>query len=89
MHVLLRGRRGRTRVSIKVSNPGFDQINNLVIDVDLNDKAKNLTLDSEIIGTKPAVIKHTDGSQMLYLYVDQLKAGESRIYYIDYDRENI
>lgn len=82
-------RRGRTRVSIKVSNPGNDQINNLVIDVDLNDNAKNLTLDSEIIGTKPAVIKHTDGSQMLYLYVDQLKAGESRIYYIDYDRENI
>lgn len=79
-------RRGRTRVALKVSNPGNESINNLVIDLNLNDFAKNVTIASEIIGTKSASIKHSDGSQMIYLYVDDLKAGESRQYYIDYDQ---
>jgi len=79
-------KRGNNRVAIKVSNPGNEMINNLVIHIDLNEKVKNLTLDSEIIGTRPASIKHSDGSQMLYLYIDQLDAGESRIYFIDYDK---
>ncbi len=79
-------KRGKNRVAIKVSNPGNEMINNLVIDIDLNEKVKNLTLDSEIIGTRPASIKHNEGSQLLNLYIDKLDAGESRIYFIDYDR---
>lgn len=79
-------KRGNNRVAIKVSNPGNEMINNLVIDIDLNEKVKNITLDSEIIGTRPAEIKHLEGSQMLYLYIDKLEAGESRIYFIDYDK---
>lgn len=79
-------RRGKTRVALKVSNPGIEAINNLVIDLDLNDFAQNITIGSEIIGTKSASVKHTAGSQMVYLYIDDLKPGESRQYYIDYDK---
>lgn len=79
-------RRGKTRVAVKVSNPGVENINNLVIDIDLNDFANNVTIGSELIGTKPASIKHSNGSQMVYLYIDDLKPGESRQYYIDYDQ---
>lgn len=79
-------KRGNNRVAIKVSNPGNELINNLVIHVDMNEKVKNITLDSEIIGTRPASIQHSNGSQMLYLYIDRLDAGESRIYYLDYDK---
>jgi peptidoglycan/xylan/chitin deacetylase (PgdA/CDA1 family) len=79
-------RRGKTRVALKVSNPGVEEINNLVIDLDLNDFAKNITIDSELIGTKSASVKHTPGSQMVYLFIDDLNPGESRQYYIDYDR---
>lgn len=82
-------RRGRSRVALKISNPGVDAINNLVVDVDLNDFAFNVSISSEIIGTKPASVKHNPGSQMVYLYVDDLKPGESRLYYLDYDKENI
>ncbi len=79
-------RRGKTRVALKVSNPGVEAINNLVIDLDLNDFAQNITIGSEIIGTKTASVKHSAGSQMVYLFIDDLKPGESRQYYIDYDK---
>ncbi|MEO8232994.1 MAG: polysaccharide deacetylase family protein, partial [Ignavibacteriota bacterium] len=79
-------RRGKTRVALKVSNPGVESINNLVVDLDLNDYAQNIAIGSEIIGTKTASVKHTEGSQMVYLYIDDLKPGESRQYYIDYDK---
>lgn len=82
-------RRGKTRVTLKISNPGIDAINNLVIDLDLNDRAKNISLGSEIIGTKQASIKHNPGSQMVYLYIDNLKPGESRLYYLDYDKASL
>ncbi|MBS4034313.1 MAG: hypothetical protein KGZ85_07615 [Ignavibacterium sp.] len=81
-------RRGNNRVAIKVSNPGKELINDLVIDVDLNDDVINISLDTEIIGTKPAVIKHDPGSRFLFLLIDSLKPGESRTYFIDYDRAN-
>jgi len=79
-------RRGKTRVAVKVSNPGVESINNLVIDIDLNDFANNVTIGSELIGTRSASLKHTNGSQMVYLFIDDLKSGESRQYYIDYDQ---
>lgn len=79
-------RRGKTRVAVKVSNPGVESINNLVIDIDLNDFANNATIGSELIGTRSASLKHTNGSQMVYLFIDDLKSGESRQYYIDYDQ---
>jgi peptidoglycan/xylan/chitin deacetylase (PgdA/CDA1 family)/uncharacterized protein YktA (UPF0223 family) len=82
-------RRGKTRVALKVSNPGIESINNLVIDLDLNDFAQNITIGSEIIGTKTASVKHTAGSQMVYLFIDDLKPGESRQYYIDYDQVSL
>jgi peptidoglycan/xylan/chitin deacetylase (PgdA/CDA1 family)/uncharacterized protein YktA (UPF0223 family) len=82
-------RRGKTRVALKVSNPGIESINNLVIDLDLNDFAQNITIGSEIIGTRTASVKHTAGSQMVYLFIDDLKPGESRQYYIDYDQVSL
>lgn len=81
-------RRGNNRVAIKVTNPGKEVINDLVIDVDLNDDVKNISIDTEIIGTKPAVIKHDPGSRILYLMIDDFRPGESRTYFIDYDRVN-
>lgn len=82
-------RRGNNRVALRISNPGKDTIDDLVIDVDLNDNVKNVALDSEIIGTKPAEIMYIPGNRILYLVIDNLKPGESRTYFIDYDRVNV
>lgn len=86
---IIADRRGSTRVSLKVSNPGPEDVNNIMLDLDLNDKAYNVSIGSEIIGTKLAGVKHNPGSQMIYLYVDNIKAGETRLYYIDYDRTEL
>ena len=82
-------RRGKTRVALKVTNPGVEAINNLVIDLDLNDYAKDISIGSEIIGTKTASVKHSEGSQMVYLFVDDLNLVSLGQYYIDYDQVNL
>jgi peptidoglycan/xylan/chitin deacetylase (PgdA/CDA1 family) len=81
-------KRGSSRVVITISNYGGSNINDLVLDVDLNEKATKVSLDTEIIGTKMATYSHSDGTQFINLYIDELKEGESRTYYIDYDKVN-
>jgi peptidoglycan/xylan/chitin deacetylase (PgdA/CDA1 family) len=81
-------KRGSSRIVITITNYGVSNINDLVLDVDINEKATNITLSSEIIGTKMAKYNHQDGEQFINLYIDELKKGESRTYYIDYDKVN-
>lgn len=81
-------KRGKTRIVLNVSNSGSETINDLVVEVDMNDNAEQISLDAEIIGTKPAKLKHTPGSRIIQLYVDELKPKESRTYYIDYNKPN-
>lgn len=82
-------KRGETRVVLNISNPGEEEINDLAIDVELNNPAENISISTEIIGTKIPVIKHEKMSKKLQLFLKQLKGKESRIYYIDYDRVNV
>jgi len=82
-------KRGGSRVAVTITNFGSFNINYLVVDVDLNQKAERVSLDTEIIGTKKAQYKHKDGSQFVFLLIDELTAGESRTYYIDYDKYNL
>ena len=82
-------RRGDTRIALNISNPGEQQIDNLVVDVLLNDHAENISISPEIIGTKIPVVRHDEMSRSLQLLIKNLKEKESRIYYIDYDKVNI
>jgi peptidoglycan/xylan/chitin deacetylase (PgdA/CDA1 family) len=82
-------RRGKTRIVLTLSNPGEQQIDNLVIDVELNDSAENISISTEIIGTKIPVVKHDKNSKNLQLLINNLKGKESRIYYIDYDKVDV
>lgn len=82
-------RRSNSRVTLKVSNPGESSISNLVVNIDLNEEASNISLDSEIIGTQLAKYKYIKGSTILYIYIDDLKPKESRTYFIDYERVGV
>lgn len=81
-------RRGDTRIALNISNPGEQDINDLVVDVLLNDNAENISISTEIIGTQLPVVKHDKLSKHLQLIINNLKGKESRIYYIDYDKVN-
>jgi peptidoglycan/xylan/chitin deacetylase (PgdA/CDA1 family) len=78
-------KRGKSRVALTISNPGEETASNIVIYVDLNNKADHISIETEVIGTKNATYSHQRGSEVLHLYVDDLEPGESRTFYIDYD----
>jgi peptidoglycan/xylan/chitin deacetylase (PgdA/CDA1 family) len=82
-------KRGNTRVGITISNPEELEIDNIVIDVELNNPAENISISTEIIGTKVPILKHEKMSRKLQLIIHNLKGKESRTYYIDYDRVNV
>jgi len=77
---------GKTRVTVTITNPGKEIIDDLILDIDLNDSAEKISIDTEIIGTKLAKFKHVVKSRYLNLQIDDLEPGESRTYYIDYDK---
>lgn len=81
-------RRGDTRVVLNISNPGDQQIDDLVVNVLLNDRAENISISTEIIGTKIPVVRHKKMSRNIQLLLNNLKGKESRVYYIDYDKVN-
>jgi peptidoglycan/xylan/chitin deacetylase (PgdA/CDA1 family) len=82
-------KRGESRVVVTVSNPGNEMVNQTVIQIDLNESADNISLSTEIISVIPANYQHSKGSKTVKLFINDLKSGESRTYYVDYDRTNV
>ena len=82
-------KRGEKRVSVTVSNPGVQTVDQLVIQVDLNESASRVDISTEIIGTKPARMEHEKGSKTVNLFINDLKSNESRTFYLDYEKTNI
>jgi len=77
--------RGKYRISLKISNPGKKPIENYTLDLDLNKRVKNIIIGSEIIGTKPIKYKFQSSDNKISFTIDKLKAGESRVYYLDFE----
>ncbi len=82
-------KRSDRRTIITVSNPGVETINEMIVDINLNTKATNISLSSELIGTKAAKYEYSNETNVIYLFLDDLKPGESRTYFIDYDKTNV
>ena len=82
-------KRGESRVVVTVSNPGPDIVNQSVIQIDLNENADDVSLSTEIISTVPANFEHQKGSKTVKLFINDLKSGESRTYYVDYDKTSV
>jgi peptidoglycan/xylan/chitin deacetylase (PgdA/CDA1 family) len=78
--------RGSSRVVVTISNPGVDIASKVIIHVDLNNKADNISVETEVIGTKRAAFSHQSGSEIINLYIDDLRPHESRTFYIVIDQ---
>lgn len=81
-------KRGPNRIVLTVSNPGKLTANNLVIQVEINAPAENVTMDTEIIGTKKARFDYDKKNKIVYVYLNDLQPNESRSYYLDYNQPN-
>ena len=79
-------RRGKSRVAVTISNPGIETATDIAIFVDLNIKAENISVETEVIGTKIATYMHQSGSEFINLYIDDLQPNESRTFYIDFEQ---
>jgi hypothetical protein len=82
-------RRGERRVAFNVTNLGMEPVKDLIINLDLNDNSKNISVDEEIIGTKPIQYKYLKDKRIVYFHIKELGPHESRTYYVDYDKINI
>jgi peptidoglycan/xylan/chitin deacetylase (PgdA/CDA1 family) len=82
-------KRGESRVAITVSNPGHEIVDQFAIQIDLNENADDVSLSTEIISTRIAKFEHQKGSKTINLFINDLKSGESRTYYIDYDKTRV
>jgi peptidoglycan/xylan/chitin deacetylase (PgdA/CDA1 family) len=78
-------KRGNSRVAVTITNPSDELVSNIVIYIDLNNKADHISIETEVIGKKNATYSHQRGLEILHLYVDDLEAGESRTFFIDFD----
>jgi fructose-specific phosphotransferase system component IIB len=78
--------RGSSRIAVTISNPGISVASNVIICVDLNIKADNISIESEVIGRRGAAFSHQRGSEIINLYIDDLQPNEVRTIYIDIDQ---
>ncbi len=81
--------RGDTRIVLTVSNPGKTEVNNLVIQIYMNVPASDITMSTEIIGTKKAEYEYDKDTRIIYVYINNLESEESRTYYIDYYKPSV
>ena len=77
--------RSKRRIAVEVTNPTNNISRNLVVEVHLNKKVKNVQISSDIINTKMPRYDMNNDTETLYMYFDELDAHESRSYLVDYD----
>jgi peptidoglycan/xylan/chitin deacetylase (PgdA/CDA1 family) len=80
--------RGDTRIALTISNPGKLPITSVVVQLELSEPATNISISTEIIGTKLAKYEYDKTNRIIYVYVNDLNASESRTYYFDYYKPN-
>ena len=77
--------RSKRRISVEVTNPSETLVEQFVAQVNLNKPVKDIEISSEIINTPIPQYEYDSSSSVLYLYVENLKPGETRTFLIDFE----
>jgi len=75
----------KVRMEVEVSNLAEERIDNFVIEIDLNKKVQNVDVSSDLVNTTIPEFEFRPENNTLYLYIQNLGAGESRSFLIDYE----
>jgi hypothetical protein len=77
--------RSKRRIAVEFTNPRDEKVDELVIQVNLNKKVKNVEISSDIINTKIPNYKLSSEGQTIYFYLEKMEAHESRSLLVDFD----
>ena len=77
--------RSKRRISVELTNPRNERAFDLVIQVNLNKKVKNVEVSSDIINTKIPKYRLDSDSQTIYFYLDKMEPHETRSLLVDFD----
>jgi len=81
-------KRGKRRIVVEVSNHRFNIDEEFVVQVNFNKKVKNIKISTELINTQIPTFEYDEKAQILYLYIKDLEADESRTFLIDFENLN-
>lgn len=81
--------RSKRRITVEVSNPRDTNTEDFVVQVHLNKKVRNIEISSDIINTKIPDFQFDEATNTLFLYIDELDSGETRIYLVDFENVNV
>ncbi len=76
--------RSKRRITVEVSNPKKTDMVDFVVQVNLNKRITDIEISSEIINTKLPEYQFDAEKNILYLFIDELGSGETRIYIVDF-----
>ncbi len=77
--------RSNRRIAVEITNHGDAPSENLVIQVFLNKKVKNIQVSTELINTKIPRYELSSDQQTIYFYVDKMEPHESRTLLVDFE----
>jgi len=77
--------RSKRRVAIEFTNPSDNVTTELVVQVNLNKKVRNVNVSSDIINTKVPRYELKNEGQTIYFYIDKMNPHETRSLLVDFD----
>jgi hypothetical protein len=77
--------RSKRRISVEVTNPSDNLVEEFVAEVNVNKPVKNVKVSSEIINTEIPKYEFDQANNSLYMYVKNLQPNETRIFLIDFE----
>lgn len=77
--------RSLRRIAVEFTNPSDNPTRELVVQVNLNKKIKNVTVSSDIINTKIPKYDIKDEGQTIYFYLDRMNPHETRSLLVDFE----
>ncbi len=80
--------RGKRRISVEVTNYKESRDDEFTVEVNFNKDVKNIKISTDLINTPIPKFRFDKATQMLYLYIKDLKQDEARTYLIDFENVN-
>lgn len=77
--------RSKRRISVEFTNPSDIKAENLVVEVNLNKKVKNIDISTDIINTPIPKYEISKDGQVINFYLDKMEPHETRSLLIDFE----